>query len=301
MSEHTPRMLGVGLIVLFTLVWNSAFIVGKIAVPAFNPFTTLCVRFFISVLLLGIWCKLRMGSLGDKKLVRFGLLLGIVNNVVYLGLTFSSLKYIPAGWVVIITACSPFMTIALAALMRLERLSVLKLLGMAVGFAGVVVITGVGEALGQDMEWGVLLALLGTLAFSCGTVMFRGRAVGMSIAQLNLWQSVSGAVLLLPLVLLYEGAPPAPSLAGAVAIGWLVVVTILGMWLWYVLIRLWGAGTAASFHLMNPVTGLFLAFVILGAVPTLWDAAGALLVGTGLLIILWGSKREVGVSAQSKG
>lgn len=294
MPGPASPFIAYGTIVLFSLVWSSAFIAGKVAVPAFQPFTTLCVRFAISAVLLGLYCRAKGQSLGGRKLVWTGSLLGFVNNVLYLGLTFYALLYISAGWVVIITACSPFMTMGLAALLRLERLSLLKGLGMVVGFSGVVVITGAGS-LSSDAYYGIALALLGTLAFSSGTVLFRGKAGSMPIVQLNFWQSISAAVLLVPLVV-FEGGPPAPSVAGGLAIGWLVVVSILGMGLWFALIRIWGAGTAASFHLLNPVSGLLLSFVILGLAPGLGDIAGALLVGLGLLITL----RDSGNKAEAK-
>jgi hypothetical protein len=50
-----------------------------------------------------------------------------------------------------------------------------------------------------------------------------------------------------------------------IAIAHLVlVVTIGGMSLWLVLIRISGASTASSYHLLNPFFGVLLAYLILG-------------------------------------
>lgn len=278
-----PGLTLCAIVVLFSLVWSSAFIAGKIAIQDIDPFSVLCVRFFVSALLLLPFCRNRNGLKSGRELIITGSVLGFLNNAVYLGLTFSSLRFISPGWVVIIAACSPFMTIALAAIMGMERVSARQLVGIGAGFLGVTVMTGV-TGLEKDAILGVLLAVAGTLSFSLGTVLFRGKNEGMPIHTLNFWQSLSGTLFLLPIAWSSGSSLSQISFAGAAAIAWLVVVSILGMSLWFMLIRMRGAGTAASYHLLNPVSGLLLSFLILGNAVHLREVAGALLIGMGLLV-----------------
>lgn len=276
-------------VLLFSIIWSSAFIAGSVIIRDIDPFSGLVLRFILSSILLLPFCLLRKEALMDRGVIRAGLMLGVLNNSVYLGLTFSSLYYITPGWVTIITSCSPFVTSGLAVLFRLERTYWYKLLGMAAGFAGVVVMTGV-TGLGGDSLYGLALAIGGTLAFSMGTVLFRGKTTGMPLASLNFWMSVSGAICLLPISLTADSSISNLSWHGALAVGWLSVVTILGMGLWFMLIRMRGASTAASYHLLSPVSALVLSHFILGTAIYALDVAGAVLIGVGLLISVYGGE-----------
>ncbi|CAD5248595.1 Drug/metabolite transporter (fragment) [Halomonas sp. 59] len=63
-----------------------------------------------------------------------------------------------------------------------------------------------------------------------------------------------------------------------------LVVTIGGMSLWLVLIRISGASTASSYHLLNPFFGVLLAYLILGEPLRMADFIGAGLIVIGLFL-----------------
>ncbi|WP_268892509.1 MULTISPECIES: DMT family transporter [Halomonadaceae] len=76
-----------------------------------------------------------------------------------------------------------------------------------------------------------------------------------------------------------------PSAATIMAMTHLVlVVTIGGMSLWLVLIRISGASTASSYHLLNPFFGVLLAYLILGEPLRMADFIGAGLIVIGLFL-----------------
>lgn len=278
-----------GTVVLFSLMWSSAFMAGKVAMDHCDLFVALEARFILAALLLLPFYLARGRFLTDGVMLRTSFLLGLLNNAVYVGLVFSAMHYISPGWVVIIAASSPFMTAVLAAVFGQERLNAAKLLGIAVGVCGVVIMTGVTE-LDADAVIGLGMAFGGTLAFSLGTVLFRGKSNGMSIQTLNFWLCVWGAVLLFPAALASGSSLANLPFSALAAIGWLVFVTVAGMWLWFTLIRSYGSVSAASCHLLNPVSGLVLAFLMLGAEIRGQDVAGALCIGLGLLIAMYGGR-----------
>jgi len=83
-----------------------------------------------------------------------------------------------------------------------------------------------------------------------------------------------------------------PSNTRMMAITHLVlVVTIGGMSLWLVLIRISGASTASSYHLLNPFFGVLLAYLILGEPLRMADFIGAALIVIGLLLTTQASGR----------
>ncbi|WP_423250057.1 EamA family transporter [Vreelandella titanicae] len=63
-----------------------------------------------------------------------------------------------------------------------------------------------------------------------------------------------------------------------------LVVTIGGMSLWLVLIRISGASTASSYHLLNPFFGVLLAYLVLGEPLRMTDFIGAGLIVIALLM-----------------
>jgi len=277
-----------GLVVIFSIVWSSAFIAGAIALTDFDPFTLLTIRFLLGALLMLPICLscggFRLSTHGDRTAIRRGLLLGVLNNALYLGLSFAALQTVRPQVVIVIVSCAPLATSLLSAWWGVEPLSPMKLLGAALGLVGVVIISGVASGMQVDV-WGVLMATGGMLAFASGTVFFRGQGAGLPILQANFWQSIAGAVALLPMAMVFGQPLAVPSTATMIAIAHLVlVVTIGGMSLWLVLIRISGASMASSYHLLNPFFGVLLAYLILGEPLRMADFIGAGLIVIGLFL-----------------
>lgn len=279
------KPLFAALVALFSLLWSSAFVVGKIALVDFDPATALTLRFALSAALLIAlpgWSLARL-----RQTLRVGAALGLLNNAAYLGLTFAALQYVRPVVVVVVVSCAPFATALLAAAAGLERPSATKLAGVAVGFLGVLVIAG-WDLRGAPV--GVALAAAGTAAFSFATVLFRARAANLPLRELNFWQSLAGAMSLAPIAMVYGRGLGAASLSGALAILYLsLVVTIGGMALWMILIRTSGAGLASAYHLLNPFFGVVLSAIVLGAPMRGADFLGAAIIAVGLLLTTRGS------------
>lgn len=284
-----------GLVIIFSIIWSSAFIAGAIALTDFDPFTLLTLRFLLSALLMLPLCLscggFRWSTPGGHIAIRRGLLLGVLNNALYLGLSFAALQTVRPQVVIVIISCAPLATSLLSAWWGVESLSPMKLLGAALGLVGVVVISGVASGMPVDL-WGVLMATGGMLAFASGTVFFRGQGAGLPVLQANFWQSIAGAVALLPMAMAFGQPLTLPSTATVMAMTHLVVVVTLGgMSLWLVLIRLSGASTASSYHLLNPFFGVLLAYLILGEPLRMMDFIGAALIVIGLLLTIQASRR----------
>ncbi|MCE8019228.1 DMT family transporter [Halomonas sp. MCCC 1A11036] len=272
------------LVMIFSMVWSSAFIAGAIALDDFDPFTLLTIRFLLSALLMLPFCLASGGYIGNRIAIQHGLLLGVLNNALYLGLSFAALQTIRPQLVIVIVSCAPLATGLLSAWWGVEALSLMKLLGAALGLAGVVVISGVASGMTVD-PWGILMATAGMLAFACGTVFFKGRGTNLPVLQANFWQSTAGATVLLPLALVFGQPLATPSTNSMIAVAHLVlIVTVGGMSLWLVLIRISGAATASAYHLLNPFFGVLLAYLILGESLHSTDFIGAGLIVIGLIL-----------------
>lgn len=277
------RLIFATLVVVFSLIWSSAFIAGTVALKDFDPFTLLALRFSLSAIVI-LPFSLFGKSIFNRAVIKRGLALGVLNNAIYLGLSFSALRSVRPEVVVVVISCAPFVTTLITALLGYEPLSAKKLAGIAIGFFGVVVILGVASTQRPD-PWGLTMATAGMVAFACGTVLFRSRSTELPILQTNFWQCVAGAGALIPFAVLW-GTPVhmvgAPSVAALLYL--VLVVSIGGMTLWLVLIRTSGAATASSYHLLNPFFGVLLAHFVLGRDLHVRDFIGVALIAGGLFL-----------------
>lgn len=279
------RRVAVG--VCFSIIWSSAFVAGKVAVSELGPFVSLFYRFVGTVLVLLFLCGKRLWGPQWGRVLAAGVLMGLLNNVVYLGLSFSALRLVSASWVVVIVSCSPFITLFLGMARGLENFSFRRLLGFAISLGGVAIMVGVGRLEGEALR-GVLLAAGATLSFSVGAVLFRGRYADLPLLPVNFWMSVCAMVCFAPAAWRSGATPLAASLPAVAALVWLAVVSLVGMALWLLLIRTQGASTAAAYNMLNPLSGLALSSVLLGAGIGPGDILGAAGIVTGLAVAMSG-------------
>lgn len=271
--------------VFFSIIWSSAFIAGKVVVMEMGPFATLFYRFTLTVLVLLLFCGKRLLGPEGRQAMLPGLLLGLLNNVVYLGLNFSALRYLAASWVVIVVSCAPFMTMAMAALRGQESFDKRKLLGLTVAFAGVVIMVGI-TGLHEGAGLGLGMAIAATLSFSAGAVLFRGKYDALPLLALNFWMTLCGMLCFAPAAFMTPANPLHITWPALAALLWLVVVSLAGMALWLLLIRTQGPSMAASYNMLNPLSGLALSALLLGTAIGVQDVVGAAAIVAGLYVAL---------------
>ena len=294
---------------LFSLVWSSAFIAGKLGMAASGPLTLLSLRFLLAGLLVWPIASVRggvrggvpggahgVGAVGQPEHARkaqqrrdglVALLAGLLNNAVYLGLAFVGMRTVPAGLTTILVSTSPLMTSALAALALRERLGWRAAAGLAAGFAGVVWIMRARALSGAADPHGVALILLGAVALSVSTLLYRKVAGRLDPWRIALIQLPASGLVLLPPAWGREGLAVLPGAAFFGSLLYLAVVVSIGttlMLLW--LVRHGGAASASSFHLLNPLFGTLLAVLLLGERIPLSDLLGALPIMAGLGLVL---------------
>lgn len=290
------------LFVGFSLIWSSAFIVGKVAIAHLDPIVLLSVRF-----LLGSICLLPFVLWQGRKFwqwptIRFGAIAGVLNNALYLGLSFLALQTVPASLLVVIISCAPLLTCAFAVASGQEPLNAARFVGFTICIAGVVCVAAWQPTAGAGLDHaamfssgalvGYAMAIGGTVAFAFGTVFLKSRAMGVSPVDVNFWQSSVGGLVLLPLALFRvpDVGQWAVMFDGPVLLSILylaIVITLGAMFLWLYLIGRFGASKAAAAHLINPLSGLVLSAVILGSDVSLVQVMGAVLIGFGLYIAVF--------------
>ena len=271
------------------MIWSSAFVAGKIGLRYTDPYSLLTARFLLAAVLLLFVClpTMKKHIFSDRTLLRDALLLGALNNALYLGLTFTALRYISPELVVVVVSCAPFLTSIISGVLGVERIGIRIVAGIVIGFCGVLVIA-LARPIGTLDPTGLALAFLGTVSFAAATVFYRNRAELHSPQQVNFWQSAIATVLLIPFAL-YQTAQSGETLRllplASVVAYLAIVVTIGGMWMWLYLIRRSGATTASTYHLANPFCGLLLSHLVLGSEFKLTDLVGITIIVVGLFVV----------------
>ncbi len=279
--------------ILFSTLWSSAFIVGKIGLESSPPLYLLSFRFFLAGILMTLitaaFTDWRPRGQNAWRAWLFALVLGLLNNVLYLGAGFYAMLTLPAGLVILILSAAPVITTALAYVALGEPLSIRKGAGILISLQGIVIIV-YPKIDGNDLSelFGVALVCTSTIAFAAGTVFYKRYAAHIPMLWINAWSTFFASLVLFPVALAFEEMSAITwnsALIGTIA--YLVLIVSIGaMLLWFWLIRLIDASKASMIHLMNPLLGLFLAWQLLDEIPDQNELLGALPIVAGVLLVL---------------
>jgi len=128
--------------ILLCLLWGSTWIVIRASLESLTPFISSGARFIIASFFILILMKLRGVSLQrDKESIRLYILMGILSFVIPFGLVYWAEQFVPSGLASVLFGVYPFF-VALFSFFRIptESIGKIKILGMSLGFIGIVVI-----------------------------------------------------------------------------------------------------------------------------------------------------------------
>ncbi|WP_027722879.1 DMT family transporter [Maridesulfovibrio zosterae] len=274
--------------IVFSILWSSAFIAGKIAIRNCPPLLLLGIRFFIAGIILLIIAKI----LGYEDLFCIRniykiTLLGILNNVLYLGLVFIGLKNVSASVVVVLVSLTPIITTMFSVLFLIEKITPLAVVGLILGLVGTAIIAVYDSNVYFDMN-GLILILLGVSAFSLGTILFNKLELNnYPLLYLVAYQSIIGSVPLFIMSYFIEDFSLLHLNAQLIfSISYLVFVVSIGATiLWFHILRKLDPSLASSVHYLNPIFGSILAVIFLGEKIHHYFILGLMMILTGIFLI----------------
>ena len=157
--------------------------------------------------------------------------------------------------------------------------------GMLIAAGGLLVVVAPSLGLASATPRAVGMVVLAVLINSIGSVYARRVQLQLPPFVVNGWQLVLGMLMLLPLAaLLNNGMVFRASPNLLFAIGWSALpVSIGAMAIWFGMVRK-DALRASTWLFLTPIAGYSLAALVLGEPIHIWDAAGAVLVMSGLVV-----------------
>jgi drug/metabolite transporter (DMT)-like permease len=271
-----------GFLLLLSAIWGSSFLFIKLGVDELEPAVVVLGRTAVGALFLLPLLHGR-GGLGVLRGHAGTLvLLGALNNALPFWLLGFAETRIDSGLTAVIQAAAPVFTVVLASWIdRSQRVHGMRLVGVGVGFVGVVMLVGVQEG-GQLVG---ALAVIGTAACYAVSVLIAGRAVRtLPPLQVSIGQLAAGALIIAPFAIAQapEQTPSGGAIAAVVALG--VLGSGIAYLLYFAIIASAGASRAILVTYLVPAFALVYGAVFLDESITVSALAGLALIlgGTAL-------------------
>lgn len=277
------------LLSLLSLLWGGSFLFIELSLRAFEPLTIVFVRLAIAAILLHGVVYLSGQRLPRSPRIWLAFAgMGILNNLIPFGLIIWGQQHITASLASILNATTPIFTVMLAHWLTMdEKLTVYRLLGIGLGFVGVVVLIGPEILGGLSFQSVGQFAILGA-ALSYGFAGIYGRrfkAMSSMVAAAGI--VTTSSIMVLPLVLLFES--PWSAQVSLVPGGALLCLGLLSTGIAYLifydLLAKAGATYTSLVTFLIPLSAVMLGVLILGERLSGSAIAGMILILAGLLVI----------------
>jgi drug/metabolite transporter (DMT)-like permease len=278
-----------GLYIALGIVWGCSFIFIKLGLEFLTPFGVAFGRCALGALALLIYLKIKGLSLArNRKMIGHLWVVALLLNVIP-GILFAwaetEVTSILAG---IINAVTPLMTlIAIIVVSRNEKPTSPQVVGLLLGFLGVLTVLGAWKGLGDNPLWAILILLA---AVTCYGFSFPYSRRFILPAQLKpevmaATQVTLGAITLLPLFLINGIAKNEYRLGPVLA---MVALGVFGSgfaYIWnFTIMRDAGSAIASSVTYVTPVVAVVVGLIFLQEKLHWYEPVGALIVLLGAAI-----------------
>ena len=275
--------------VVFVLIWSTGFIVAKFGLPYAPPLTFLVIRYVLSILCFLVWiqlssapwptCRRQWGHLAVT---------GLFMHAGYLGGVWVAVKAgMGSGLVTLIVGLQPVLTAVWISQWAGLKISRLQWLGLMLGLAGLLLVVWRKLGVGTEVSGFTLAAaVFALLSITAGTLYQKRFVKGNDVRTANVIQLLAALLLTLPLTLLEtEAINWNAEFIGAMT--WSVLVlTLGGSSLLYVLLQRGAAMAVTSLLYLVPPTTALMAWALFGESITTVTIVGTVLTALGVSLVV---------------
>ncbi|MEM9440630.1 MAG: DMT family transporter [Pseudomonadota bacterium] len=289
-ASPTMSLRAWALLILLSVLWGGSFFFAEIALLDLPPLTVVLGRVAIAALALHLMLLMsghRMPK--DLGLWQAFLIMGALNNLIPFSLIVWGQTEITSGLASILNATTPLFAVIVAHVLTSdEKLTVNRLVGVVIGFAGALVMIGPAALKGLGAEALAQLAILAAaLTYSFASIYGR-RFKGLPPMTIACGQVTCSSLLLIPLVLIIDRPlaldPPSLATWGALfSIG--IFSTAFAYILYFKILALAGATNLMLVTFLIPISAMLLGVAFLNETVTSIELFGMALISVGLALI----------------
>lgn len=277
------RLIDMALGLGVAFVWGLGLVFAKAAISHFPPILLMAFRFSVTAMALIWFIKPSGGQLRMLFLISF------ISATLQYSLTFTGLAGLDASATALIVQLEIPFLILIGAIFLKESPGWRRWIGITIAFFGVYQITGeprIGNAL-----WSVALVIGGGLTWATGQAMVRQlkNISGLTVAA---WISI----LAFPQLFIMSAIFETGQFRAIQSAGWVVwstvaylglIMTALGYYMWYTLIRRTPVSEAAPYLLALPLFSMAGGWFFLGEIATTQTLLGGGIIISGVALIVF--------------
>ena len=259
------------LLVLLSIIWGSSFINIKIATYSYDPITLALVRVIFASVPLLILCKLKQIKIeAFSKNWNWYALIGLCNIAIPFVLIAIGTSKINSYLAAILMSTTPLSGSILAHIfLRDEKLSLLKLLGVLIGFSGIILLFFDKVIINSENYIFALITILGSTFYCIGgllTLKLKNKKNENVTTSTTLWS----VIFLLPFSLIIETPwNSEPTLASTLSLLYLGVIATGFAWLIrFRILTVNGLVFQTQVAYLIPIFGIFFGYFLLDEIIT---------------------------------
>ena len=261
------------------------FVIAKPAMEYLPPFLLMGLRFTFVALLLVWWFPIPKGFL---KRIFFA---SLIANTTQYSITYTGLSYIGASAAVLLVQTEVPFGVLFAYFMLKEKPTLRALIGIAIAFVGVYILTGSPNLDGKFI--GVSLVIIGSGVWALGQVLVKPLSKEINPLALVAWLGLFSGPILIALSAIFDGNPinyfstaTFETWMIAIYLGFIMQPITYGCF-YYVLKRNPLYKVLPIVTMGIPPTGLLAAIFLLGEEPTKELFIGGAIIIIGVILIVF--------------
>ncbi len=250
--------------VVFVLLWSTGFVGAKYILPYAEPFVFLTIRYASAAIILFLLAKaLREPLRISREQVKQSIKVGIFLQVIYIGGVFYAVSLgLPAGVTAVVVSLQPILVSVLAVKFLNENLGLMKILGLLLGFSGVLFLMlpriFQGEFSLEFPAIGIISSVLALFGTTTGYLLQKKGGGEIPFLPGTAVQFVTATILFAILGILFEDWNIKINLHFVLALAWIVLALSIGsIFLLFYLLKHDSASSVSSlYYLVPPLTAL---------------------------------------------
>ena len=270
-------------LLLLGAIWGAAFLFTRMAVPEFGPVALVEVRVLIAATALVALVALRRQASAFRG--RWGalVLIGTINTAVPFALFAYATRTVPAGFAAVLNASVPLFGALLGRVFFSERLGLARATGLAIGFAGVLVLVARDLTVGGG-ALAIGAALTGSMLYALSAHLTRRLLPGVPSLTIAAGSLVASAgLLLVPSLFLWPPTMPSAAAWGS-TVTLALLCTAYGYIVYFRLLERAGATSAMAVTYLIPMFGMIWGGIFLGERVTAPMLIGCMLIFAGIAV-----------------